>query len=197
MEYSKEIADEVLDRIAEGQMLTKICASEHMPDRLTFYRWMVARPDLANAYVRARLLWADWWAEKVLALSMDGSGDIYLDEGGKPVVDHANVQRARLQADTIKWLVGKYAPRVYGDKPAPEDIPAQQQIARIERVIIAPPGDEARRLVGHPNDGLSQDDRAILGDIVELVRRTVPRAGDRPPGQVLSVIRKALRENFG
>ena len=145
-EYSMEIAEQILNRIMEGQMLTKICAEDGMPERLTFYRWMGSRPDLANAYARARLAWADFWARKSgLILSLDGSGDIFLDESGKAIVDHANIQRARLQVDTIKWLVGKYAPRVYGEKPADDAIatgaqgpPASQKVTRIERVIVHP-----------------------------------------------------------
>jgi hypothetical protein len=98
---------------------------------------------LANAYTRARIGWADYWAEKVLLISLDSWGDVLLDQSGKAITDHANVQRARLRTDTIKWLVGKYAPRVYGDKPANDAgahcakvSPASQQITRIERVII-------------------------------------------------------------
>src|SRR4029077_17680816 len=48
---------------------------------------------------------------------MDGSNDIFIDGAGKAMLDHANVQRSRLQCDQIKWMVGKYAPRTYGDKP--------------------------------------------------------------------------------
>ena len=45
----------------------------------------------------------------------------YFIEDGRAIADHARVQRARLQADNIKWLVGKYAPRTYGDKPVEDD----------------------------------------------------------------------------
>jgi hypothetical protein len=50
-----------------------------------------------------------------------------------------------------------------------------------------------------PADGLSldADDSALLAEIIALVKRTVPRAGDRPPGEVFAVIRRALREHFG
>jgi hypothetical protein len=32
-------------------------------------------------------------------------------------IDHENVQRARLRIDTRKWMVGKLAPKKYGDRP--------------------------------------------------------------------------------
>ena len=44
-----------------------------------------------------------------------------MDGVGKAVIDHANVQRARRQADSHKWLVGKYAPRTYGERPVPDE----------------------------------------------------------------------------
>jgi len=212
-EYSEECSNEILNRIAEGQMLTKVCTEEGMPDRLTFYRWMIARPPLANAYARARLMWADWWAERVLQLSLDGSGDIYLDEAGKSVVDHANVQRARLQADTIKWLVGKYAPRVYGEKSTLElEVPAEpvQQIQRLERVIVDAPNSDSRlaerireleaqlgigaeptesraprQLTWDPSPMPTRLHGEIVVRLVGLIKSRVPAADQRPPEAVL------------
>jgi hypothetical protein len=46
-------------------------------------------------------------------------------------------------------------------------------------------------------DGLSADDRAILADILAIVKRTIPDAGGRPPRAVLAVMQKALRDEFG
>src|SRR6185437_16836495 len=96
-EYSHEVFTAICDRISEGEMLAKICEEEDMPTRLAFYRWMGTREQLKNVYARARLAWADWWAERVLAISLDSSGDIFIDGAGKAMIDHANVQRARLQ----------------------------------------------------------------------------------------------------
>ena len=60
----------------------------------------------------------------MLAISLDSSGDIFVDGAGRP----CQLQRAKLQADSIKWLVGKYAPRTYGDKPV-EEAPKQITIS--------------------------------------------------------------------
>jgi hypothetical protein len=38
-------------------------------------------------------------------VSLDSSGDIFIDGAGKAMIDRANVQRARLIADSAKWLV--------------------------------------------------------------------------------------------
>ena len=57
--FSQEIADRILDRISEGEMLIKICQEEEMPPRKTVYTWMTASPSFKEAYARARLAWAD------------------------------------------------------------------------------------------------------------------------------------------
>jgi hypothetical protein len=75
----------------------------------------VERPELKEAHARASLAWADYWAEKVMTISLDRTGDIFIEEG-KAVADHARIQRDKLITDNAKWLVGKYAPRTYGDK---------------------------------------------------------------------------------
>jgi len=38
-------------------------------------------------------------------VSLDSSGDIFIDGAAKAMIDRANVQRARLIADSAKWLV--------------------------------------------------------------------------------------------
>ena len=209
-EYSKEIAEEICDRIANGGILSKICALDGMPDRLSFYRWMASHADLANAYARARLLWADWWAEKALLISLDGTGDIFLDETGKSVVDHANIQRARLQAEQIRWTVGKYAPRVYGDKPEPIDAGGPMKVMRIERVIVDAPEPPDVPAYEHTGPRLLAWDSGpmpsrlhgeIVVRLVSLIKSRMPGADLREPEAVLSelfgIIDRALIAEYG
>src|SRR5262245_5435994 len=142
--YAPELAEIVLRRIMDGEMLINVCAEDDMPTRDMFYGWMSGRPDLKQAYARARLAWADYWAEKVISISLDDVGDVFIDnDTGKAVADHARIQRHRLQADSIKWLVGKYAPRTYGDKPQDDaGEPKKLEISwQIERNIVRP-GDD-------------------------------------------------------
>jgi len=41
--YSPETAEKILNRIMDGEMLTKICAEDDMPTRREFYGWMAIR----------------------------------------------------------------------------------------------------------------------------------------------------------
>jgi hypothetical protein len=194
------MAENILNRIMDGEMLTKVCAEEDMPSRLTFYGWMANRPEFKDAYTRARLAWADFWAERVLAISLDGSGDIFIDEAGKAVIDHANVQRARLQTDNIKWLVGKYAPRTYGDKPLPDDEPKTLTIRwQSSPTPVEPPPPPPKQIEYRkpelPAD-LTEQDWSIMLEVLELVKRTVPTNDDRPPEEIFGVMKAALLEHF-
>lgn len=199
--FSQQIAEKILDRISEGEMLIKICQEEEMPPRKTVYTWMTANPTFKEAYARARLAWADWWAERVLAISLDSSGDIFIDEAGKAVIDHANVQRARLQSDNIKWIVGKYAPRTYGDKV---ELPANDA----GPLVISwesgppPPPPAPPKLIEFDSGPLPKHlDVEVLTRMVGLIKARVPRAADRDPQEVLSevmgVIDRALIAEYG
>jgi hypothetical protein len=198
--YAPDVADGILQRIMEGEMLTKICAEEGMPSRITFYGWMANRPEFKDAYTRARLAWADFWAERVLAISLDGSGDIFIDGAGKAVIDHANVQRARLQTDNIKWLVGKYAPRTYGDRPVPDEAPQAITFRWQDNPApVAPPQAPPRQIEYRkpelPAD-LTEQDWSIMLEVLELVKRTVPTNDERPPAEIFAVMKRALMEHF-
>ena len=50
--YAPELAETVLKRIMDGEMLINVCAEDHMPTRDMFYGWMSGRPDLKQAYAR-------------------------------------------------------------------------------------------------------------------------------------------------
>ena len=196
--YDPAIVREILDRIMQGEVLTKICAEEGMPAWQTYYGWMDGRPDLREAHARARLAWSDYWAERALTLSLDGSQDVFIDaETGKAVIDHAAVQRSRLAVDTIKWLTSKYAKKVYGDRPVPDEEPKVLTIRwqSSPDPVVQPPEQIAHRKPGLPAD-LSEQDWSIMLEVLELVKRTVPANDERPPAEIFGVMRKALLAHF-
>ena len=140
-----------------------------MPTRLRFYRWMKEQPGLKNDYARARLAWADAWAERVMTISLnpdqaDFPGKSF-DPEGKVFIDNGLMMWAKHLTDNIKFMVGKYAPRTYGQTPVlppPEmepvnkielvGVPSQHlkvswmkhddPPTKIERVIVDPKGNE-------------------------------------------------------
>lgn len=114
--FAQEIADQICERIACGESLRKICEGEDMPGLSTVFRWLYANEAFRDQYTRAREAQQEYLALEILEIADDGSNDTYIDEEGKPRVDHDVIQRSRLRVDTRKWIMSKLAPKKYGDK---------------------------------------------------------------------------------
>jgi hypothetical protein len=46
--FDQEIADEVCDRITDGESLRKITLDEHMPSPVTIYKWLNENADFVK-----------------------------------------------------------------------------------------------------------------------------------------------------
>jgi len=98
--YSRIIAEEILLRYADGEMLSKICKDKHMPKRNTVYRWRLSYPDFGNAY----------------RLAVEEHTDALVDEAGEIVDTELNPQLAKVRADHRRWLACRLNRSKYGDK---------------------------------------------------------------------------------
>lgn len=115
--YTKPIAHEICARMAKGDSLREICRTDGMPDESTIRAWAVDdREGFYPQYARARQIRALHWADDILAISDDGSGDTWTDDDGNERVNHDHIQRSKLRVDTRKWLLSKVLPKIYGDK---------------------------------------------------------------------------------
>src|SRR6478735_3007312 len=75
-EYTKEIASEILARIAAGESLRAICEPDEMPAASTVCLWVVDnREGFAEQYARARKLQAELLADELFDISDDGTND--------------------------------------------------------------------------------------------------------------------------
>ncbi|MEH2534425.1 hypothetical protein V1277_006279 [Bradyrhizobium sp. AZCC 1588] len=274
--YSPEIAEQILERICNGELLTEVCKGDNMPTRTAFYGWMRGRDDLRDDYLRSRLAWADYWAERVIQISLNPERSIEAE--GKIFVDRDVVAWAKHLTDNLKWLVGKYAPRTYGDKVELLASAGDQQakldpINKIEligvrpedgavngttifrwadsvRVVVYPmlrpdgtliPKDtpeydaaieqaanEARKRHADPltgrretsvgidlnldeqpkppaqltyqpeplPGGLTESDWQIMGDVLRLIKQTIPSDDSSPPETIFRVMKEALLLHF-
>jgi hypothetical protein len=114
-------------------------------------RWISSDDGRRRKYETARKACVEYWADEIIQIATDGSRDTITDEKGRSRCDHEWVARSRLRIDTIKFLMMKIAPRVYGDK-LPEtiearamDVEEQRQALlvddrprRIERILVKP-----------------------------------------------------------
>jgi hypothetical protein len=96
----------------------------------------------------------------------------------------------------MKWLVSKYAPKVYGEKPQPD---ASGDGPLTITNDPTPPPEPPKQLEYHkpqlPVD-LAPEAWSILLDVLELIQRTIPSNSDKPPAEIFGVIREALLAHF-
>jgi hypothetical protein len=117
--FTREIADEICERLAEGESLRSICRSDGMPVQATVFRWLSIDEAFLKQYARAREAQADRLADEILDIADDSSHDTESTEHG----DRPNnewIARSRLRVDARKWLASKMAPKKYGDKVTQE-----------------------------------------------------------------------------
>jgi hypothetical protein len=71
---------------------------------------------LIDDYTRARELRSDRIFEDILAIADKANNDTYKDADGVERVNREVVDRAKIQIDARKWMLGKMQPKKYGDK---------------------------------------------------------------------------------
>jgi hypothetical protein len=102
--YTQEMADEICDRLGNGESLVQICHDDHLPNRSTVMRWMAEIPEFATRCARAREFQADYEhddMQRIEARVLDG--EIPADV-------------ARVVLSSKQWRASKLAPKKYGDK---------------------------------------------------------------------------------
>ena len=110
--YTKEIGDEIVLRLANGQSLHSICKLDHMPHISTIYDWIAKEPSFAEHYGRARESAAHTLFDQMIDIADDSSRDL-LEDGS---ANNAAIARARLQIETRARVAGKLHARVYGER---------------------------------------------------------------------------------
>ncbi len=112
--YTEAVADEIVQRLSEGEPLAVICRDEGMPSRDTVYDWEKAITGFAPRIARARELGYDAIATNCLEIADDGRNDTYeTEDGTRTNVDV--IQRSKLRVETRLKLLAKWSPR-YADK---------------------------------------------------------------------------------
>ena len=98
--YTEELAAQICERIANGELMTTICA-EIGVSTSSIHRWLEQSAAFRETYARAKDQRVDHWGEDIVRLADDHT----IDPNSR-----------RLQVDTRKWLMSKLKPKTYGDK---------------------------------------------------------------------------------
>jgi hypothetical protein len=116
MAYPDSVRLEICERIAKGESMVSICASEGMPVQSVVYNWLSVDSEFAERYARAREQQAEHYLDEIIAISDDVTLDKIVDSEGNERTNNEAIQRSRLKVDTRKWAMSKLAPKKYGDK---------------------------------------------------------------------------------
>lgn len=113
--YTKAKAEEILERLAEGESLSKICRAKHLPPAPTVINWVMDdRHGFAERYARAREIQCDLLFDKLEDLSRKAlrvaKGAPGTGEAG------ARVQAIKLEIDTLKWILAKRFPERWAER---------------------------------------------------------------------------------
>ena len=115
--YAQKIADEICERIAQGEPLRQICREEGMPGWVTVYEWLKKYDAFAEHFARARELGHDAIAEEALEIANTPlMGEEFEDDGEKVKVKRSDMLGHRkLQIETRLKLLAKWSPK-YADR---------------------------------------------------------------------------------
>lgn len=118
--YSQELADQICERLSNGESLRSICSLDAMPSQSMVFRWLTAHPEFREQYALAREAQADMLVDQILEIADDGRNDTYMDDNGNVRTDTDVIARSKLRVEARKWMAGKLRPKVYGDKQTTE-----------------------------------------------------------------------------
>jgi hypothetical protein len=119
-DYNQQIADDICERISDGESLRAICKSEKMPNKATVFRWLAKNEEFSDQYARAREEQAESFADEITSIAdeMPDLDPLY-DADGKLIemrIHGAYVQWQKNRVDARKWVASKLKPKKYGDK---------------------------------------------------------------------------------
>jgi transposase-like protein len=117
----------VLDGLEHGHTLRAVCRGIGMPEPSTVLKWIKEDPEgFGKQYARAREIGYETMADDLV--------DMVRNTEPQP----GEVQRARLEMDTVKWLLSKALPKIYGDKLQHTGAGGDEPISITVKQYVAP-----------------------------------------------------------
>lgn len=127
--YNEKTARKLCEGLAAGLSLRQVCQQDGMPGKSTVLRWLFDedKQDFWDQYARAREIQLHGFSDELTDLS-DAAKD---------------VQKAKLQIDTRKWLLSKLLPKKYGEKQQLEHSGPDGGPVQVSKVEIVPGGQDS------------------------------------------------------
>lgn len=116
--YTPEDGETICAALAEGHSLLSICEAMGVSYEAA-KRWEHDVPEHATNSRRAREIGCHAIADSTLAIADDARNDWMNQHGSDDAgwrANGENIQRSRLRIDTRLRLLGKWLPKIYGDR---------------------------------------------------------------------------------
>lgn len=117
--YTPELAQEIFERLIEGESLRQICSSESMPNRSTIQRWLAADEAFATSIAQAREAQGDLMDDLVYDTAKECSNETF--------------QADRVKIAAYQWRAAHLKPKKYGPKTETTHVGDKER-----PVVIAP-----------------------------------------------------------
>ena len=104
-----ELLEKIAEEMANGNSLVKIVKSNSWcPSYRQIIRVVQKDPELYEIYRRGRVMQAEYFSDHIAELAQEP-----LDKAGDPRFMNAEMQRRRLEIDSLKWALSRIQP--FGD----------------------------------------------------------------------------------
>lgn len=100
--YTPELADQIINRLADGETLIRITRDDGMPHTSAIHQWISTYPDFAERYQKARQHAATSLVEQMME-------EVAAEERPE------QVGLTRLKMETKRWVASKFNPQAFGD----------------------------------------------------------------------------------
>jgi hypothetical protein len=117
--FTQEKAQEICERLSNGEPLAEICRDASMPGYRTVYDWMDAHPEFSANIARARKDGHDSIAAECLRISntpLIGEEETVKPNGDVEVKRGDMLGHRKLQIETRLKLLAKWDPKRYGER---------------------------------------------------------------------------------
>ena len=107
-ELTDKQLDELLQALTDGAPLSSIIEGDEWPSYRSIFRRLEKDDEFRKRYDRARAIQAERWADELITLANSLPEDATAEQ----------IAATKLRIDTLKWIIGKRLPKVYGDAPS-------------------------------------------------------------------------------
>lgn len=135
--YTPEVANIIIERMIDGESLQSICKDKHMPNISRFLWWVQQNPDLKEQYNLAMQVRAELWALKLPEIASRARMGVKIKHCANGEVEIATedmINRSRLEADVLKFMLSKILPKTYGPTLADN---SQADDSNTVRVVVS------------------------------------------------------------